>query len=444
MFRRPNGRSVLDTSPRMLFFTQAAFVTAFTYLTSGVYLSGLALLMGAGDLLVSYLSISISICGILILAFSAFLERFRSRKRLTVVLTFLSRSATLLIVTIPVLVPAKFQLVVLVPVVLVAFALQAQTTVVLNQWMVGFLDNAKSGRYISLRQTLTLIVTVVLSLTGGWWMDYMEGRYLGFVILFAVAALMGAMDLLLLVRIPDGEPYHPSQQRYGILDILRIPLRDRRYAGFVLYIAMFYFLLNIADSFTMVYMMKYLALPYQTVTSLFMLISLPQIGLLGVWGRLSDRLGHGFVLKTSIWLFVGEMLFMFFVSPRTWFVFIPLSFLIAAAANAGFVVAVFNRRYELMPGHDRIAYDNFYSAGIGLGVILGPLVGGAIKRSVEANALVTKVMPFANIRILYLVAAVGILSLQFIWYRAERKQRIGEEVSCCCCPEQVCVEKAKV
>ena len=146
--------------------------------------------MGAGDILVSYLSVIVNICGVLILIFPAFLERFTSRKRMTVALTILSRLATLFLVTIPVLFPARMQLYVFVPTVVAAFALQAQTTVVLNQWMLGFIDEKRSGRYISLRQTLTLTVTVVLSLAGGRFMDLMGGKYIGFAILFAAAALM--------------------------------------------------------------------------------------------------------------------------------------------------------------------------------------------------------------------------------------------------------------
>ncbi|MFQ7551750.1 MAG: hypothetical protein ACLRMZ_17305 [Blautia marasmi] len=89
--------------------------------------------------------------------------------------------------------------------------------------------------------------------------------------------------------------------------------------GFVIYILAFYLLLNISDSFTMVYMIKYLALPYKTVTGMYMIISLPQIVLLGFWGRISDKRGHAFVLKTSVWLFAGETLFMSFAAPKTGF-----------------------------------------------------------------------------------------------------------------------------
>ena len=203
----PAGPGLPGRSGRTCFFIQAGFGTAFTYLTSGVFLSGLAILMGAGDILVSYLSVIVNICGVLILAFPAFLERFTSRKKLTIALTILSRLATLFIVTIPVLFPAGIRLYVFVPTVVAAFALQAQTTVVLNQWMLGFIEEKKSGRYISLRQTLTLTVTVVLSLAGGRFMDLMEGKYAGFALLFAAAALMGILEVILLAATPDGEPY---------------------------------------------------------------------------------------------------------------------------------------------------------------------------------------------------------------------------------------------
>ena len=417
----PAGPGLPGRSGRTCFFIQAGFGTAFTYLTSGVFLSGLAILMGAGDILVSYLSVIVNICGVLILAFPAFLERFTSRKKLTIALTILSRLATLFIVTIPVLFPAGIRLYVFVPTVVAAFALQAQTTVVLNQWMLGFIEEKKSGRYISLRQTLTLTVTVVLSLAGGRFMDLMEGKYAGFALLFAAAALMGILEVILLAATPDGEPYQSSGSSCRFLDIARLPLKNRSFTGFVAYIFIFYLLLTISDSYTMVFMMKYLALPYQIVTGLYMMISLPQIILLSFWGRLSDRYGHEFTLKMSIWFFAGETLFLSFASAQNWFIFIPAAFLISSAANAGFVISVFNRRYELMPEDNRIVYDNFYTAAIGLGSILGPLTGGAVKGMVDARTAAAGAAGFTGIRILYLISTAGILLLQFIYFYSRKE-----------------------
>lgn len=405
---------VKGSGPLRCFLAQTVFGTSFSYLTSGVFLSGLAILMGAGDVLVSYLSIIINICGVLILVFSGFLERFQSRKRLTIGLTVLSRAATLLIVLIPVLAPEKLRLPLFVAAVAAAFTLQAQTIVVLNQWMMGFVDEKISGRYISFRQTLTLAATVALSLAGGFWMDFMGGKYRGFLLLFAAAAVLGACEIILLACTPDSAPYVPKESGIRLRDIVKIPLKNRSFAGFVAYVLMFYLFLYISDSFTMVYMMKYLALPYKVVTGMYLIISLPQIFLLSIWGKISDKYGHKFVLRMSIWLFAGETMFMSFSSPASWMIFIPAAFLVSSVANAGFVISVFNRRYELMPEENRIIYDNFYTAAIGLGFILGPMLGGVLKGLLESSAVVRETVTFGGIRLLYPVSTVGILLLQVI------------------------------
>ena len=152
-----------------------------------------------------------------------------------------------------------------------------------------------------------------------------------------------------------------------------------------------------------------------------MMISLPQIILLSFWGRLSDRYGHEFTLKMSIWFFAGETLFLSFASAQNWFIFIPAAFLISSAANAGFVISVFNRRYELMPEDNRIVYDNFYTAAIGLGSILGPLTGGAVKGMINARTAAAGAAGFTGIRILYLISTAGILLLQFIYFYSRKE-----------------------
>lgn len=418
--------------PSHYFLLQAGFTSGFTYLTGGVFLSGLALLMGAGDVLLSYLSVIINICGVLILAFSSFLERFASR-RVAVCLTVLSRALTVFIVLIPVLVPVNLRLIFFVPAVILAFTLLAQTTVVLNQWMLSFMDENRSGRYISQRQTLTLIVTVILSLASGWWMDYMQGGYTGIALIFSAAALLGICEILLLIRIPDSPKTASAKHRFRLRDAVLLPLKDRHFRSFVLYIFLFYLFLYISDSFTMVYMMKYLALPYRTVNALYLIISLPQIFLLNIWGKISDKHGHRFALNASVWLFAGETFFMFFASSQNWYLFIPAAFFAASIANAGFTIAVFNRRYQLIPEENRILYDNFYTAVIGLGFILGPMIGGFLKSILESSFLQTNSANFPSIRILYLLSTSGILLLQSGYLLLQRKNRYKKSCSTAHC-----------
>lgn len=413
-----NGLS--NSGPRNKFLAHTVAVAAFSYLTSGVYLSGLAISVGAGDVLVGYLSIILNICGVITLAFSSLLERFRSRKRLALCLTGLSRAATILIVVVPAWAPRDLRLPLLMVTVVLAFTLQSQTTAIINQWTLCFVNPEKGGRYISLRQTLNMGVTVAFSLAGGWYMDFVEGRYEGFVAVFAVAAVFGTVEVLLLGKIPDSM-VEREEAKYGTLrELLGVPLKDNGFRRFVINVFAFYLLLTLADSFTIVYMMKYLALPYQTVTALQLIMALPQVVLLGLWGRVSDRLGHATALKASVALFAGEMLLLCFTSPKTWFVCIPVGFFIAAVANAGFSVAVFNRRYELMPKEHRITYDNVYAAAVGCGSMLGPMLGGWLKDALGRTPALWHGMVFGDIRLLYLVSAVGIILMQVVFGREKR------------------------
>lgn len=412
---RNTDASIQDAKTGKLFHIQILFATAFTFLTGGVFLSGFAMYMGASDLLVSYISMMTNICGVSILFFSGLIGRFRSFKKITITLTLLSKFATLLIVLIPLFVPNTAQIAVFVPLILVAFTLQAQTTVVLNNWLVTFVEEKQSGKYIAKRQTVVLCVTVLLSIVGGRVLDAVSGAYIGFAILFAVALFMSVMEFAVLLKIPDALQPQTVCKKSRLSDLLRVPMRCRPYLRFVVYIFLFYLLLTFADSFTMVYIMRYLGLSYTATTLMYMLISLPQLFLLSTWGKIGDKKGHQFTLKLSIWFFVGETLFMALSNPQNLYVMIPIAFLFAATANSGFVISVFNRRYALMPREGRILYDNFYSAVVGLAFILGPVLGGVIKGRIEATSGLSAVMQFANVRLLYVISTVCMILLQLFF-----------------------------
>ena len=64
-------------------------------------------------------------------------------------------------------------------------------------------------------------------------MDHMQGEYLGFAVLFGAAAVMSICEVMLLMRTPDSAPYRPLKINCGLGDALKIPLKDRKFVGFV-------------------------------------------------------------------------------------------------------------------------------------------------------------------------------------------------------------------
>ncbi len=411
-------------NPKRDFLLHFSLATGFIFMTSGVFLSGLAVGVGAGDVLIGYITAIPNICGVLILAFASLVERARNRKKLAIGLTVASRLVTLAVALVPLLPPGLFTLCVFVAVVVTAFSLQAQTTIVINNWLISFIGNEKRGRYISLRQTGATVATVILSLSMGWVVDGAASRYIGIAMVFGAALLVAVGEVLLLMRIPGAAMAEAPKQAYRLVDSIKTPLKNKPFRLFVLYVSLFFFFLYVSDSFTILYMMQYLKLPYATITGLQMLIPLPQIVLLGLWGRLADKYGHRFALAASIWFFIGEGLLVALSGAGNYMFTLAGAFLFAAAGNAGFLVAVLNRRFELMPPGGRILHDNFYSASIGIAFIAGPAVGGLVKDAIAASPL-AGLLPFIEIRGLYVISVLGLLLLQlgYLLHQSREKRR---------------------
>lgn len=378
--------------------------------------------MGAGDVLVSYISIITNVCGIFVLLFAARLERARSQKKLTIGLAVLSRLFTLSVVLIPLFANKQSQLFFFVPIILIAFTLQGLTVVTLNNWLAFYTPDEKRGRYISLRQTISLIVSVVFSLLAGRFLDASTNQYYGFVALFSVALIMSAAEVAVLLRIDDTCIVTHTAQKQKAKDVLAAAFKNKDFLLYIVRVSLFYLFLYVSDSFTFVFMFRYLELPYTTITILNMLITLPQVFLLGFWGKISDKCGHKFVLNLSIWIFAGETFFLFLTSQSNWMLFIPLAFLIASVANSGFVISVFNRRYQIIPANGRMFYDSFFNATIGIAFIVGPFLGGVLRSAILAVTGGSSSMQFVDIRLLYAISTIGILALQGVFLLLERRK----------------------
>jgi MFS family permease len=397
------------------FQIQIAFATAFSVLTGGVFLTGLASMMGAGDTLLSYMMVLMNACGAAIIFFAPFMERFKSRKKVTLFLTALSKTVTVLIVLIPITVPQQMQVFVFVPLIVIAFSLQAQTLVSLNNWLIHFVEEETRGRYIALRMTVQFIVSVALAIIGGRFVDAMKAQgylYIAFAILFGIAFILALFEIITLLKIDDVQVSQDVTKKYTVKDLFTIPLQNKAFRDFVIYMSLFYFLVYISASFNIVYMLKYLGLSYTEITLIEQLcMSLPMIFLFFLWGKLSDKKGHAFTLYACLWFFAFEALFKMLPSQENARILLPISFFFGAIANAGFNVSIFNRRYELIPNEGRIIHDNFFSAAIGITLLLGPIAGGKLKDLIEMSGIVAGI-PFGEFRALYGVSVVGIILLQ--------------------------------
>jgi len=419
-------RDLLDNSFKRsqdYFIIQVIFATAFTIFTGGIFLTGFGVYLGVNDMLVGYLGLLPNICGIFLIGCGSILERFHNRKILVITLSLVSKSLICSIVLIPLLVSKNMQVYALIISVVIALTLQALSGIALNNWLISVVPDKIRGRYFSIRQTFSLIINIILSLAAGRFMDVMVNKFTGFLILFGLGMAMTIIEMFIFTKIKDQVPQKISERNFKFIDVLRLPLANKEFIRYIVYISVFFLILYISDSFTMVYMIRYLKLPYTSIIMMQMLMSVPQIFLLRVWGKISDKRGHHYILAASIWFFAGETLFLGLTNMKNVFIFIPIAFIFAAIANSGFIIGAFNRRYAIIPEKGRIIYDGFYNAITGVTFIAGPFIGGLIKSFLALNPFIQRYIIFGELRILYFSSTIGIIILQIVETRRKvRKQ----------------------
>lgn len=406
------------------FIMQGVFNSAATIVVSGVFLAGYFVYLGASDQMIGFLNLLPNICGITLLFSSAFLELFKKRRSLIMAFTAVTYLLILLILFVPFLIPKAYQSFAALALLCIAYILQALKNTAVNCWLINVVPENIRGRYYSIRQIFLLIVSIALPVFAGMIMDSIGSKYIGFVILCCMGFIFMIIENYSIYHIE--EPYDKSEtkNKFKLIDSLKLPMKNKQYLKYILFIDLIYIILYISCTFTSVYEIRYLKLSYTLMTSIGVWMAILQIIFYKIWGTLSDKYGHDFVLMASVWFFSGE-LSMWALMPKTMAAqFMMCASVFSAIANSGFMLSTFNKRFEMVPKEGRALYDGFFNAGLGLALLLSPILGGVLKDAI-ASSSVFRNIEFGQFRILYAMSASGIFILQLIKLFLNKKKKIN-------------------
>lgn len=418
LINSPNRRS-LD-----FFIVQIIFANVFTILTGGEFLSGYAIYLGASDELVGYIPLIGSISGISLIFFGILMERFTRRRKLVVVLNSIVKFLLASVILIPLLIPKPAQVFLLFFILFLAYILNALLALAVNSWFVKVIPIKIRGRYFSIRQIYAVLVMVFLPVIAGSILDKVSNRYIGFSILFTAAFIFSIWESFAFSKV-DDVTVESMGKGIRILDVFRIPIKNREFLEYTLSNIVFHITLYLSASFTQVYMIRYLRLSYTFITSMNMLNAILQIFAYSQWGKIGDRYGHGFVLYLSYWFYAIQMALWALVSKESMYVFIPLVYAVGSISNSGFMVGSFNHRYNIIPEKGRSFYDIFYSVAIGITLLVIPWVGGCIKGCIGDIPFVQDNIQFGEFRIPFGLSALGIGILSTYILIRRRKKNVS-------------------
>jgi MFS family permease len=384
--RRTNGIHGPELRSYLRLVTIAwGFGAAFFGATGGTALPELAKLLGASQFFFGLLGAAPFLGAAVQLPICWMIENTGRRKWLFILPATVHRLLFLLVAAIPFVLPEGWhgiRLCALVGTLVLSSVLAGIGGPPWMGWMADMIPAKIRGRYWAFRRRVGLVTQMLAAFIAGWFIDYSAGTRLGgsggIAVVFAVAAILGAVDVLLFMFIPEI-PKKIARIRTTWRSLILSPLEDRSFRQLMAY----WFLLTFANAGLIgTFFQRNLREVVQMRNSWvnFALVVSPCIGwyiAVKWWGRASDRWGNRPILVLASAAVIVSPLAWCFVRPEWAWVglLIPIY---GGMVWSGIDMALSSAMLRFAEGGRTSSYQAVAAIIIGLGGILGPLVAGAI------------------------------------------------------------------
>lgn len=394
----------------------AVYATVWTVLTTGAFQIGFARYLGASDFVLGLLAGLPAAVGLLQIPASLYSDRLESRKRFVAFNAVAGRLVWLLILAMPFFVPQALRVWVFVALLTISSALLTIIGPAWTSWMSDLVPADFRGRYFGQRSMLAGIVTVLIPLPAGAFLDLAVKYHrfdvrIGFAVLFALACVASVASFVMLLRQPEPPRMAPPPDRVNPFKALSAPLADPNFRAFVTYSAGIVVSQTLAGQFFVAWQLDRggLNLPYLTVQILGAVASGAGLATTQIWGYLSDKFGSRPLLQLAT---MGTV-----VAPILWILTIPgamtynvviiviLNF-VAGMAWAGVALAQFNLLLSTAPSESRSTYVAVFSAVTGVVGGIAPILGGIAMEMLRPVAFSLGLITVNNYKILFFVTAL--------------------------------------
>lgn len=387
-------------------------------LTIGATMTGLALLLGAGNLTLAILTALPTLLQPLQLLSAWLMERQGARKPLTVAGS-LGRLLWLLLIPLPYL-PwgAAERLGVLLLTVGLGHGLLTMCGNCWTHWMTDLVPPRERGRYFGTRNTALAVVAMGVNFASGTWLDHMRaaGQLAdAYAAIFAVGGVCGMISTLLLIAQP--EPPMQRVARLPLREIVRVPLRNVQFRQFLRAHMGWQIAVGVAAPFFAAHALTVLDLPFQLLATLDVITAATSLLALRAWGSVADRIGHRRVLVIGMVIVIPLPLAWVAATPTTLW---PL-YLNATIAGIGWSAvnqSLFNRLMEQAPAAARGAYLAVYGTLTGLAGFGASVLAGGVANVLEGVTWHLLSWPMNNYQTLFLVACFLRASVPLLWRKA--------------------------
>ncbi|MDQ2806511.1 MAG: MFS transporter [Chloroflexota bacterium] len=382
------------------------FSQLFLTLTTGSFVTALALFMGANDLLLGLISVLPVVTGLLQLPAAWLVERSGKRRAITV---WASLGRLLWLVPAALLfvpISTGWRLGLAVTAMTLSLALLAISTNAWLSWMSDLIPPTLRGRFFGTRNTVLALVGLATIPAGGALLDFARGAHytdLGFLTLYAVATVAAAVSTLFVSRQPEP-PFQRAVSR-GFGALLRAPWRDRPFRSFVFTMALWGMGVNVGTAFFSAQALKVLHVSYSQLATLDMTTVGVTLLTQPLWGRWADRVGHRRVLTVGL---VGAsplaLTWLLITPDNLWLLY--LNNVLAGIFWPALNLSLGNRLMERAPAAGRAGYMAIYWAFTGVVAFVASISGGVLANALAGGQYALGPLTLNHYQVLFLLAGL--------------------------------------
>jgi MFS family permease len=340
---------------------------------------------------------------------AVYCERLAERKRFWAITAILHRAVWFLPALLPWMFPAMDPRLPVLIVFTVALSdlLANAGTASWFSWMAELVPERTAGKFWGTRQSVLTASGLVAAAAMGWVLDAFPapsepgGGFVGFSIVFAIAASLGIADIVLHLRVSEPRPT-PAPRHRPLAERLIAPLRDADFRRLTFAMGAWNFSVGLAGSFGAIYLKRDFGVSYSQLSWLFIAASLGAVVSGFVIGYLVDRLGARAMATILMavaplcglsWFLVGSgdveirmpgLQVLQIPQP----IFVQLfAHLIAGALYSGVVLCQVRLATGLAPAQGRTLSMAVHWSLVGLTAALGPVCAGAVMDAVDRSPL---------------------------------------------------------
>jgi MFS family permease len=352
-------------------------------LTTGVFLAGFAVALGADNLAIGVLAAVPFFVQLLQIPATLLVEHLRARRDVCVWAAGIGRVFLLGAAAAPLL-PTTAGVQTLIVSLAIYQGMAAIGGCAWNSWMRDLVPASQFGRFFGRRTTATTAVSIALALVGSvlidTWRKYLpDHAAFGYSILFTLSALIGFLGVYLL-RITPDRPMAPVEKAAHPIALLSAPLRNANFRRLLFFLSSWNFAVNLAAPFLTIYMLKTLNYSMTSILGLTIASQLSNLAALGLWGTLIDRFSNKAVLGIAAPLFLVCFLAwtltgLPWMQPMMFYFLIGIHILMGLS-TAGVGLASGNIAMKLSPAGQATAYLAANSVITASCAAVAPILGG--------------------------------------------------------------------